>query len=260
MAIRLVASDLDGTLLQHGATEVSAEMFALIEKMRRRGIVFAAASGRQYHSLRRLFAPVAEEIAYICENGALTVCGGKIVELAQIKPETARRIIALIESEPDAEPLVSDAEYTYISGRSPQFEQVIQKLGNRYKVVGSFDEITTPIIKIALYQPAFSGREEEAQRLWQSRLPAPARIVTSGNAWLDVLFPDIHKGVGIRALQRTLGIGREETLVFGDNLNDLEMFDAAGLPVAVANAKEPVLARAAAVTPTVEEYLRALLA
>ncbi|MDO4285935.1 MAG: HAD family hydrolase [Eubacteriales bacterium] len=254
--IRLIASDLDGTLLQNGATAVSGEMFGLIRECRTRGIVFAAASGRQYHSLRGLFAPIADEIAYICENGALTMYGEEVLEMARIEPETAQEIIAVIDADPEAEPLISDRDYTYIKPKNPAFEEVIRRLGNSYRVVRSFEEITGPIIKIALYQASYLGREEEGQRYWQERMPAPAKVVTSGNAWLDVLFPEIHKGVGIRALQRKLGITEQETAVFGDNLNDLEMFAAAGRRVAVENAKVPVLEAATAVTPTVEEYLR----
>ena len=66
--IKLIASDLDGTLLQNGSTEVPREIFELIIKLKEKGIIFAAASGRQYYSLRNLFGPVRDDIAYICEN------------------------------------------------------------------------------------------------------------------------------------------------------------------------------------------------
>ncbi|MEM5781397.1 MAG: HAD-IIB family hydrolase, partial [Lawsonibacter sp.] len=69
--IRLIASDIDGTLLQNGATEIAPAIFREIDRLRTKGILFCPASGRQYHSLRRLFAPVADELAYVCENGAV---------------------------------------------------------------------------------------------------------------------------------------------------------------------------------------------
>ena len=70
--IKLIASDLDGTLLQ-GTGEISEEVVMQIKKLSQMGILFVAASGRQYPNLRRLFEPVKDEIAYICENGALVV-------------------------------------------------------------------------------------------------------------------------------------------------------------------------------------------
>ena len=56
--IRLIASDLDGTLLQNGAQVLSPEIFKLIPALKKKGIHFIAASGRQYANLRRLFAPL----------------------------------------------------------------------------------------------------------------------------------------------------------------------------------------------------------
>ena len=68
--IKLIACDLDGTLLHPGEREPRSEAFELIDELHRRGIVFMPASGRQYASLRYLFAPVPDELAYVCENGA----------------------------------------------------------------------------------------------------------------------------------------------------------------------------------------------
>ena len=67
----LIVSDIDGTLLPYGATELDAGLFPLIARLRRQGVLFCPASGRQFHSLRQLFAPVAEELGFLCENGAI---------------------------------------------------------------------------------------------------------------------------------------------------------------------------------------------
>ena len=77
--IKLVASDLDGTLLLNGAQSVEDSMFETIGRLLDRGILFAPASGRQMTSLKRLFAPVAEELVYISENGALVSYKGKTI-------------------------------------------------------------------------------------------------------------------------------------------------------------------------------------
>ena len=77
--IKLIACDLDGTLLHPGEREPRSEAFELIDELHRRGIVFMPASGRQCASLRYLFAPVADELAYVCENGALVMSEGRAV-------------------------------------------------------------------------------------------------------------------------------------------------------------------------------------
>ena len=58
--IRLVASDIDGTLLPYGGTAIPEEIFAEIDRLAGKGILFCPASGRQYTSIRKLFAPVAD--------------------------------------------------------------------------------------------------------------------------------------------------------------------------------------------------------
>ena len=67
--MKLIASDLDGTLLLNGAQRVDDSMFNTIRELTKKGYVFAAASGRHIVSLYRLFEPVCEDIAYISENG-----------------------------------------------------------------------------------------------------------------------------------------------------------------------------------------------
>ena len=64
--VRLIASDLDGTLLQNGQYDVSDKAIDLIKKLRDYDVLFAPASGRQLSSLKKLFAKVADDLIYIC--------------------------------------------------------------------------------------------------------------------------------------------------------------------------------------------------
>ena len=77
--LKVIASDIDGTLLQNGKRELSFQIIEQIKQLKKMGILFAAASGRQYATLRNLFEPVKDDIAYICENGAMVVYKGKIL-------------------------------------------------------------------------------------------------------------------------------------------------------------------------------------
>lgn len=71
--IKLVASDLDGTLLLNGAQSLPEELFPLIKELKELGILFVAASGRQYANMKRMFAPVVDDMAFIAENGGLAI-------------------------------------------------------------------------------------------------------------------------------------------------------------------------------------------
>ena len=74
--IKLVASDIDGTLLPEGTAQINPEIFKVIEELKKRDILFAAASGRHYISMSKLFEPVKNDIIFITENGAYVSCRG----------------------------------------------------------------------------------------------------------------------------------------------------------------------------------------
>ena len=74
-------------------------------------------------------------------------------------------------------------------------------------------------------------------------------MVISGQNWVDVMVANANKGNGIRRIQQSLGIGREQTMAFGDFLNDPEMMDAAAYSFAMANAHPLLKERARYLSP-----------
>lgn len=262
--IRMIASDLDGTLVSGNMAALPEGFPKIVRELKERGILFAAASGRQYHNLQKLFEPVKDDIAYICENGALTIYQGKILHKVEIPLETAVPIIRRLEAEPGTEVLVSGAYTSYIRPKEPLFEEYIRKMGNQYKVVSDLADIGEPIIKLALFEKA-GTEERDRQAYWQEQFahsesfPHDVKVVTSGTLWLDFLFPDAHKGVGIQALSNHLGIPKEEILSFGDNYNDIEMFHTSGVSVAVENARPGIKELCDYTTPSVMEFIDNML-
>ena len=105
--IKLIACDLDGTLLHPGEREPRSEAFELIDELHRRGIVFMPASGRQYASLRYLFAPVADELVYVCENGALVMSEGRAVVKRSMERCLAMDIANAVVAYPHADVTLS---------------------------------------------------------------------------------------------------------------------------------------------------------
>lgn len=68
--IRLIASDIDGTLIKDSTPDLYPEMADAIRELKKRDILFCAASGRQYESIRNVFRDIKEGIVFIAENGA----------------------------------------------------------------------------------------------------------------------------------------------------------------------------------------------
>ena len=123
--IKLIASDLDGTLLHNGAQELSPKTIELVHEITKKGIHFIAASGRQYDNERRLFAPVKDEISYIAENGSLCVHHGKVISRGTIDDELAYSIMRDIKKNPDYEIVVSREDTCLIENNNPKFVTIL---------------------------------------------------------------------------------------------------------------------------------------
>lgn len=254
--IKLIASDLDGTLLYGRDNTVSEEMFELIREMKRKGILFAAASGRQYHNLKRLFAPVWEDMAFICENGAVVFYKDEIIARQAVPMEQLLEQIAIVDADEGTEVALSSATTTYVRSKNPEYVRSLKELGNHVTEVKEWTDVTEECVKLAWFE-----REGAEKRLdyWQKKIMPPARVVTSGAQWLDILYPDSHKGVGIRVLQKYFDLQRDEMAAFGDNDNDIEMMKAVGYPIAMENGKEGLKKLCSYHTDRVEDTVRQIL-
>ena len=157
--VKLIASDIDGTLMKYGQTALSPALFGLIRRLRSAGVLFCPASGRQYHSLRQLFAPVADEVCFLCENGAV-VFGPGVEETAPILSKTPmprREALALtrdIQALPSACALVSGQNLSYL----PQWpEALVQDFchwtGNLVRSLDCAEEIPEDILKVSARCP-----------------------------------------------------------------------------------------------------------
>ena len=87
--IKLIVSDIDGTLTKDGGNKLNPELFSVIMKLKEKGIHFAAVSGRQAASLETLFEPIRDQIFYVGDNGAYVGCYGRNLFLTEIRRKTA---------------------------------------------------------------------------------------------------------------------------------------------------------------------------
>ena len=78
--IKLIASDVDGTLVKDGTLMINPEYMTVIHKLVEKGIIFVVCSGRQFASERRLFAPIVNELYYISDGGTVVRTPDKILK------------------------------------------------------------------------------------------------------------------------------------------------------------------------------------
>lgn len=88
--IKLIATDIDGTLLKDGTLMIDPEYMTVIEKLTSKGIIFVACSGRQFISERKLFAPVCDKLLYITDGGTVVRTPAQNFK----SPHSARRCLA----------------------------------------------------------------------------------------------------------------------------------------------------------------------
>lgn len=238
--VKLIASDIDGTLLSYGETSLPPALFGLIRRLRAAGVLFCPASGRQYHSLRRLFAPVADEVCFLCENGAAvfgpgTEAEAPVLSKTAISREEALALTRDVMDLPESYALVSGQNVSYVCGWPEEDIRDFRRwTGNLVQPVERIEDIREDILKVSSRCPNPAAAAEALGPRWGGRL----HMAVAGPIWLDFTLAD--KGAGLRGLCRSLGIALSDTMAFGDNWNDTAMLEAAGEPWLMASA-DPVL-------------------
>ena len=237
--IKLVASDIDGTLLVEGSDKINEEIFDVILKLKDQGTLFAAASGRQYASIRRLFAPIENEMIFVSENGSNVVCRGYEVSSTVLNRKDAEELIRFIRRQPGCYLTASTRGPMYIEDNDADFWKLLTDgYHNDMRLVPDVLKEDIEIIKISIYKSTgVQDISEEVIAQWKDRF----HVTIAGEPWIDFMDFDADKGKALQTIQQTLRISREETMVFGDNNNDLGMIASAEESYAVANAQPKVL-------------------
>ena len=247
--IRLIACDMDGTLLDDEHA-IHDDCWPLIDALHARGIIFCPASGRQYYNLLERFEPIADEVIFIAENGTYVVRHG--VELcsdgldADVVRELIGQVRTLDSGAAEVGAVLCGKRSAYIERRDAAFLEQVRKYYHRLEIVDDLLAIKDDFLKVAVFD--FESSERVSAPAF-ARFRSSHQVVVSGAHWLDVMAPQANKGTGLRRIQESLQISREQTMVFGDFLNDLEMMDEAAYSFAMANAHPVLKARARFLSP-----------
>ena len=256
--IKLIASDLDGTLLLNGATKCSDALFPMITEFSRKGGYFVAASGRQYPNLQRLFKPVNDEVMYLCENGALVMHLDQVLVKNEFEDSLALEICHAVHQHPDCEVLISGERTSYVIPKDESFVTYLRDVvGNNITIIDSPERITEPIMKVSYY--AAAEKRDICKAEFEKLFPGSCLIVTSGNEWVDFAPLGSSKGSALKNIGEQLGIRPEEMAAFGDNENDRAMLEYVGHPYLMENCNPSMRDVQAARCSRVEDELRQIL-
>ena len=175
-----------------------------------------------------------------------------------IEEGKAEKIISAIMAKKDAEFTCSAKDYHYLMPKTQKFhDHMLYEVKNECRFVNSMDEMTDPIMKLAVFEPG--GITDESVKYWTGNFGKDCVVVTSGNEWIDFVPFGTNKAKGIREYQNRYHISPEECVTFGDEYNDIEMLKAVKYGFAMAHSKEGVRAAASYVTERVEPFLEKLI-
>ncbi len=250
--IKLIASDVDGTLLEEGTDKINPEIFDMILKLREKGIIFAAASGRAYGSLRRLFEPVKDNIVFITDNGSNVICRGEEMYASVIDRALLEELILRIRMLPECYIVISDRKgMCYLEQENESLDDfLINGYHNDVRHVEDILKEPIEITKCSIYKK--QGIKELAPEFIE-KYKGRLNVAIAGDIWLDFMNMDADKGTALQSIQKTMRILPEESMAFGDNMNDIGMLKAVGESYAVSTAAEAVKAEAKHIAGTYTE-------
>ncbi|EJG1618117.1 HAD family hydrolase [Vibrio parahaemolyticus] len=245
--IKFIASDLDGTLLNNEGRLDSA-FFDVFNALTQREIMFSAASGRQYDSLKQLFSAVSDDVFFIAENGALVMYRDQEIYSSPLNNDVVSNIVQFSRSIEGAHLVVCGKRMAYVETQNERVLTEIEKYYSNYVVVEDLQSVEDDIIKLAICH--LGGSEECLYPDVSLLCGGTHQVVVSSKTWLDIMNVEVSKGSAIRKLQTLYSFNYHETMCFGDYFNDLEMLKSGYHSYAMENAQEEVKQCARFIAPS----------
>lgn len=247
--IKFIATDIDGTLVKESSPALEPALLETVEALVEKGVWFCAASGRQYHSLYRMFHTVADNIAYIAENGAHICLGRQNLQVTAMAREHVEGIVKQLRQYDDTcDILLSTPEGSVFESKSRAFRDLIEhQYHNKFRQVADMLALDEPILKISIYHK--DGIQELGEKVLIPQWKDKVKACMAGKEWVDFMDASVDKGHALTYLRNYFGAAKEETMAFGDNANDIGMMQAAGESYAVENAVAEVKRAAMHICP-----------
>lgn len=235
--IKLIITDMDGTLL-NSQNEINNEFWTIQEKLSKNGVIFAIASGRPYYNLVERFKTLKDSMLFISENGACVMFQEKEIYSNTMKREDIFFLLEICKNITGIVPILCGKKSAYVEkerylNKNYDFEKEISKYYNKLEIVEDFNEVKDEFFKIAICDFLIS---ENNSYNYFKEYEEKFQVVLSGKIWMDLGKLDTSKGIAIKMTQESLNISYDETMIFGDYLNDYSMMTEGKYSYAMLNA------------------------
>lgn len=247
MDIRLVALDLDDTLLSKSLT-VSPRTRKAISRAMAKGVTVTVATGRMYRSALPYAQQLKLNVPLITYNGGLIrACqSGETIYHQPIDQGIAHQVLALFKEKGwYIQSYVDDVLYIADRNERAKYYETISGI-DAVALGDDFYTMTgTPTKMLVLAKDNQMPEIAETLRgMYGDRL----YLCQSKPTYLEITHPKVNKGQALDFLANRMGITSDQVMAVGDSYNDLDMIKYAGLGVAMANAADGVKAAAHAIT------------
>ena len=244
--IKLVCSDVDGTLVEEGKGGLNPEYYDEIRRLKEKGILFAVVSGRSYAGSSPLFAPVIDDVIFINDNGAVLTYQGKIIKSHSIPDELVKDMVSDLKEELKGVTYLSALTGSYAWTGNQEFCDILRddfalKVTELEHMPESLPD-GAGVMSIGVYNPVDAEEAVVKEFIDKWNQHELIQAVPGGQFWFNIIQRNIDKGVALRELMEMYHIAPEEVIAIGDNMNDMGMLTCVPNSVAIGNAREEVKA------------------
>ena len=247
--IKLIATDIDGTILAQGASFTEG-VKSCINDLKKRGIKVVIVTGRMNKAALLIRDELGLDTPVVSYQGGLVNDGGKVLYERYLSETQAKKIIEWAGTEKIHINLYNND--TLYSERDDDEVRRYSKAQHINYTVKPFDEIKLDKVNKVLAID-FNGADRIDR--YEKELPKvfpELYIVKSTPYFLEFSNPEGSKYCAVRFLQKHWNIKESETLTIGDQNNDIELLRAGGIKVAMGNATDELKAVADYITDTVD--------
>jgi Cof subfamily protein (haloacid dehalogenase superfamily) len=256
--IRLLALDIDGTIAGK-SNDIREPVLGAIRAAQKKGVQVAIVTGRMFRSALRFHQQVKSTLPLIAYQGAwVQNPGSEKPDLHWSVPK--EQVLSLLDyfEQPHLRSLLSVHFYIndelYVREITPETKAYAERSGIQPIAVGDLRRtLSTEPTKVLALSDDIDLIDHLLGSLQTQYSPAELYLTKSVATFFEATNPVVNKGAAVRYLaEDLLGLKAENVMAIGDNFNDVEMIEYAGVGVAMGNAPEAVMAIASWVAPTVE--------
>ena len=256
MDIRVIATDMDGTLLDPKGQLDLPRLEKILDKLDQCDIRFVIATGNEVHRMRQLLGHLAERVVLVVANGARIFENNELIQAQTWDNAMVDKALAHFKGRECQDQFVVTAMNGGFVKTGTVFTELdkfmtpemIEKLYQRMNFVDEFDSsLFGGVLKMSMVvgEERLDSVLQEVNDLFDGRV----RAVSSGYGCIDILQDGIHKAWGLVELLKRWNLKPEQIMAFGDSENDIEMLELAGISYAMENAEEAVKRVATKVAP-----------